>query len=292
MRDRVSGQLGQVHVVAVTQRNHLRAHRSRRPRPGGEPDHRRNDDRTAAFLSDAERDQDQQHKRGDDEEQVGEERDNIVHRPAYVARRQAQDQADQGGNQAGNQADHNRHTGGGDQLGQHIPAEVVGAKRQYPHVGYLADIRVIRQLDGARLRQGARVCLFGRDDGPLGRQEAGKRVVEPDEVVAPRVGHPRDVLLRIVVALPLLQEPCGVGSVNLTLGDSGQYEPLLHGLAVILAQPAGHALGGRFFEEKRVLCGGVDAVIGAYIDARREKGALGDDFQRRIGDDQGVNEHE
>jgi len=279
-------------MVAVAQRNHLCPHGSGRPRPGGEADHRCDHEWAAPILSDAERNQDQQHKRGNDDEQVGDELDDVVHHPAHIARHQAEDEADQGGNQPRHQADLKRDARGRDQLRHHISAEVVGAERQQPHVRHLTDVDVVRLPDGARLCQGGRVSLPRCDDGLLGRQEAGNGAVQPDEIIAPGVGHPWDVLLGIVVASPLREESRGIGRIDLGLGNSGLDEPFFHGQTVGLTQPAGHALGGCVVEEERVLRGGIDAVVGVHVDARRKERALSDDLQRRMGDDQGVDDHD
>ena len=104
----------EVDVIAVAQRDHLGAHGARRPHPRGQADDHGDDERAAPLLTDAERDQDQQHKAGDDDKQVGDKRDHIVHDAAHVAGDKAQHQTDERGNDPGHEADAQRDRCGRD----------------------------------------------------------------------------------------------------------------------------------------------------------------------------------
>ncbi len=51
---------------------------------------------TAFILPDAEGNQDQQHKSGDDGKEIGEEHDDVIHHAADITCQQSQDQTDRG----------------------------------------------------------------------------------------------------------------------------------------------------------------------------------------------------
>ena len=284
----VAGELGEVHVVAVAQRDDLGAHRTGGPRPAGQTDDHGHHGGAAVLLADGIVDEDQQHEAGDDGEDVGDEHDEVVHKAADVAGQKAQQQADERGDAAGDEADLQRGADGGYQLLEHVAAEVVGAQRQVDDVGHVADLHVIGGLDlgaGLRLTGFAGGChgeLFGRVGGEDG-------VVQALVVVALRLGHACGLGRFIVVLLPHGQQLVGVGDVQAGDVDFHGGEPVDHGHAVLVGQHLGQAVGvGVGQLEGGGL--GADGVIEGNIGAGLLEGAQADHLQRIAGIDQRIDD--
>ena len=218
-------------MVAVAQREHLRTHRPGSPYPGGEPDHHGDREGAAFILPDAEGDQDQQHKTGDDGEDVGDEHDNVIHPAADIACQQPQGQADGGGNQAGDKTDLQRDACGLDQHRQHIPAEVISAERQHAYVRDLADIDIIILVYLTSFRQGACLRILGRKDFRLGRKQTLDRGIHPLVISHLGIGHPGKLFIEIVFFAPQFQQAGGVGDIDLAGRNIIGQEPGLHILA-------------------------------------------------------------
>jgi hypothetical protein len=142
------------------------------------------------------------------------------------------------------------------------------------------------------LFQVARFGVAGGDDRALGRQQPGNRCIDALEVTLAGKGHPWQPKVGVVVRLPLRQQLLGVLDVDFIFREAKGNQPFLHGDPIILAQTVGDASGFCVVQVERVRRGRIDGVVGVHIDAGREEGALADDLQRRLLDEQRIDEHD
>ena len=229
------------------------------------------------ILADAERNENQQDKTGNHGEKVRNERDPVVHRTAYIAGDQTENQADKCGNEAGDEADHQRHAGGDYELSQHIAAEVVRAQGKHLHIGHLIDHDIGSRRHTIDLFQRAGLRVFLRDDGVVCGQQPANRIVEPDVIVALGIGHPGDGDSRVVRVEPLAEEGIRVFDVDLAFGDAGSDQPFFDGLAIFIVELGRNPVRLRALEVERVVLRAADTVVHVDINAGREERALTDD---------------
>jgi hypothetical protein len=131
-----------VDVVALPQREHLRADQPGGRRPRGDPDH---EDDVLHRRAEDRGEHDRQGQKRDHEEPLGEAHEHPAGAPAEEAGGDADHRADQHGEDGRGQADDQADARAPDELREHVAAEAVGSERA--ELGGARESRVVRRVD-------------------------------------------------------------------------------------------------------------------------------------------------
>ena len=174
--------------LALAQREHLRAHDARRPRPAGDREHEHDDAGPAArdpprvVLQERRHEHRERYER-DHEEPVVEEGQHAVDPAAEVAGADAHDRSDHGRRDAGDEADDERDAGAEQELREQVAPRLV---RPEPVRGR-GPLEAVREVEAAR-----RERILGRDQRAEDRHqhdERDHREPEGAERAAPDEAH-------------------------------------------------------------------------------------------------------